>query len=190
MRARHLAAAVFAASMATHGAARAQEGESPATPRKNAVTIRVDAGPAYRNLDGHSVVGAEVDAGLGVEFGRIQDGARAPAGSLYGAVGILHGDTDEDLRVTGASVAAVGELVFGRFRPQLFIEAKLVSVQRFTSSERMQDAGVGLGLAPTFDLVRVDILSLYVGARGELAVVGQRLPFAGASLKLGGRFSF
>ena len=133
--------------------------------------------------------GAELDAAIGAEFGEIRRGQREPVASLYGTLGLLHGESDGGLGATNASLGAAVEPAFGRVRLQLGIHGEYFSIARFTRYVRRVGFGVGLGGGFGVDLAQGDWGGIYLAVRGDIAEVSDAT-VGGGTLKLGGRFVY
>jgi len=156
---------------------------APAPEPRRGFTIAMDAGYAYRRLYSIPIHAGEVELSFGGALKSV---------SIYGTIGGLFGRTEQGLLVT--RITSGPSLLFPvteKFRLGVAIRTSTVAVQRVTAGDTMGAFGFGFFGNATYDVITVDPVAFYVGARVGGETFMNSKPNAwlwGGSLNLGFRY--
>lgn len=148
-------------------AAHAGDGETAVAKREEAETegrsasVKLDAGPAYRQVAGLQMLGGEAGAAFLLHRPEKPDAIEA-----YARVRYAFYQTRAGLAAHLGRTGAYLELPLGRVRPSIGMDFLWLGVLRTTELGLVQHWGLGLNAALTVDVIRSDRGSaLYVGPR-------------------------
>jgi hypothetical protein len=152
-----------------------------APPRQETWNFRAGgaAGASYQSVYGIPIVGWALSASLGAEtrdFG------------VYGFAGGGRGSTRFRRGASWAMGGIAIEGIVGRLRIGVDLELARLQLESVDAQGEKDGSGPGLGLATSFDVVKLGSHAVLLQARGDGHVVGEEGIVLGASLAAGARF--